>query len=113
MLAKAAIEYGGADTILGSSTVASYSEVRDAGSNGNSGASQGVSVTLEDGRVFTGDVLVGADGIWSKIRKQMVGESNVSGVHHRACRHKVVVYRTDSPLGTHPHTCSTNNPLPT
>ena len=36
---------------------------------------------LEDGRVVTGDLLVGADGIWSKIRKQMIGETkaNYSG----------------------------------
>ena len=98
VLAKAAIEYGGADTILGSSTVASYSEVHGAGSNGNSGDSQGVSVTLEDGRVFTGDVLVGADGIWSKIRKQMVGESNVSGGHHLSTGMHKVAQSTDNPL---------------
>jgi zeaxanthin epoxidase len=72
VLAKAAQEYGGPETILGDSHVVSYSEVHDA-----NGASKGVSVQLEDGRVFTGDILVGADGIRSKIRKQMLGESNV------------------------------------
>jgi len=35
---------------------------------------KGVDVTLEDGRVVTADVLVGADGIWSKVRAQMFGE---------------------------------------
>ena len=36
---------------------------------------------LEDGRTFAADVLVGADGIWSKIRKQLIGETkaNYSG----------------------------------
>lgn len=41
-----------------------------------------VSVHLDDGRTFTGDLLVGADGIRSKIRKQLVGESEVSAVSH-------------------------------
>jgi len=34
---------------------------------------QGVSVTLSDGRAVQGDCLIGADGIHSKIREQMVG----------------------------------------
>ena len=37
----------------------------------------GVDVTLEDGRVITADVLVGADGIWSKVRAQMFDEPSV------------------------------------
>lgn len=35
-------------------------------------------VIAEDGREFTGDLIVGADGIHSKIRFQMVGESEAS-----------------------------------
>ncbi len=62
---------GGPDTILGNSHVVRYDELKDP----RTGASRAVSVTLEDGRVFTGDVLVGADGIRSKVRKQMVGET--------------------------------------
>ncbi len=40
-----------------------------------------VVVRLEDGRSFTADVVIGADGIWSKIRKQLIGETkaNYSG----------------------------------
>ena len=67
------MEYSGPETILGNSHVVSYAEHSDP----VTGASRGVSVMLDDGREFSGDVLVGADGIWSKIRKQMVGESNV------------------------------------
>jgi zeaxanthin epoxidase len=36
---------------------------------------ESVRVTLEDGRTATGDLLIGADGIWSKVRKELVGAS--------------------------------------
>jgi zeaxanthin epoxidase len=36
---------------------------------------ESIRVTLEDGRTASGDLLIGADGIWSKIRKELVGAS--------------------------------------
>ena len=66
ILAKACIRYGGPEVILGDSHVTSFTECKEDGE---------VTVNLDDGRVFQGDVLVGADGIWSKIRKQPVGET--------------------------------------
>ncbi len=65
----------GPGAIIGNSHVVSYSE-----SAPSKGGDPSVSVTLADGKVFTGDVLVGADGIWSKIRKQMIGESEVRAI---------------------------------
>ncbi|KAG1671989.1 hypothetical protein FOA52_013362 [Chlamydomonas sp. UWO 241] len=63
ILAKAVLRYGGPDSIMGNSHVVGFQE-----------ESSSVSLTLEDGSVHCGDVLVGADGIWSKIRKALVGE---------------------------------------
>ncbi|KAL7608748.1 zeaxanthin epoxidase, chloroplastic [Lactuca sativa] len=37
-----------------------------------------VSVTLESGERFEGDLLVGADGIWSKVRKNLFGPKDVT-----------------------------------
>lgn len=76
ILAKTVEKYGGPNTILGSSHVISQRELEDP----VTGLKQ-VEVQLEDGRRFTGDMLVGADGIWSKIRKSLVGDTqpNFSG----------------------------------
>ena len=40
----------------------------------NQGKGKGVTVTLQDGTNVDGDVLVGADGIWSSVRATMYGE---------------------------------------
>ncbi|KAJ0590162.1 putative zeaxanthin epoxidase [Helianthus annuus] len=37
-----------------------------------------VVVTLDDGRKFEGDILVGADGIWSEVRKKLFGSQEAS-----------------------------------
>ena len=39
---------------------------------------ESVTAVLEDGRRITGDVLVGADGIWSKIRNQLIGPTDAA-----------------------------------
>lgn len=65
--------YGGPNTIAQSSHVVNFEEYDDK----VLGRSQ-VAVDLEDGRRFTGDMLIGADGIWSKIRKQMIGETEAN-----------------------------------
>jgi len=38
---------------------------------------QKVTVMLEDGRQYEGDILVGADGIWSKVRTKLFGPKGV------------------------------------
>mmetsp|Transcript_16457 Transcript_16457/g.42653 ORF Transcript_16457/g.42653 Transcript_16457/m.42653 type:complete len:592 (-) Transcript_16457:124-1899(-) len=43
------------------------------------GEGRGVKATLEDGTVAYADVLVGADGIWSSVRKQMFGLDEGAG----------------------------------
>lgn len=67
------LRYGGPQTIAQSSHVVNFEEYDDK----VLGRSQ-VAVDLEDGRRFTGDMLIGADGIWSKIRKQMIGETEAN-----------------------------------
>ncbi|KAL8167638.1 hypothetical protein V2J09_009137 [Rumex salicifolius] len=55
----------GEDIIMNDSNVVSFKD------DGNK-----VSVVLENGATFEGDVLVGADGIWSKVRKNLFGHKD-------------------------------------
>ncbi|XP_057449521.1 zeaxanthin epoxidase, chloroplastic-like [Lotus japonicus] len=54
----------GEDVILNGSNVVDFID------HGNK-----VTVELENGQKYDGDLLVGADGIWSKVRKKLFGES--------------------------------------
>ncbi|XP_024974379.1 zeaxanthin epoxidase, chloroplastic [Cynara cardunculus var. scolymus] len=57
----------GEDIILNGSNVVNFEDHGDK-----------VSVTLENGEQFEGDLLVGADGIWSKVRKNLFGPKDVT-----------------------------------
>ncbi|KAF6258370.1 zeaxanthin epoxidase precursor [Scenedesmus sp. NREL 46B-D3] len=70
ILADACERIAGPNVIENSSNVVAYEELRDPASGKES-----IRVTLEDGRTASGDLLIGADGIWSKVRKELVGNS--------------------------------------
>ncbi|MCB2016549.1 MAG: FAD-dependent monooxygenase [Hydrogenophaga sp.] len=55
----------------------------------------GVRVTCEDGRVFAADALVGADGLWSRVRQAMLGAQPARVSGHLAYRG--MVKTTDLP----------------
>lgn len=61
ILADAVERLAGKKVIENSANVVGFEEVQDA-----AGKSV-VRVTLEDGRTDSGDLLIGADGIWSKV----------------------------------------------
>lgn len=67
ILADRVRELGGPDTILNDVHIVDYTQ--DA---------TGARAVSEDGRVFDCDVLVGADGIWSKVRRKMIGHTEPS-----------------------------------
>eukprot|EP00775_Hariotina_reticulata_P004396 gene4396-4649_t len=61
ILADAVERLGGSSVIENSANVVGFEEYKDAAAG-----SSGVRVMLEDGRTATADLLIGADGIWSK-----------------------------------------------
>lgn len=46
----------------------------------------GVSATLDDGSLLTGEALLGCDGLWSRVRSQLLGAQGVRASGHLAYR---------------------------
>jgi zeaxanthin epoxidase len=69
-LAEKAEEMEGAGVLANDCHVVDYEE-----STCQKTGKKVVTAILEDGRRFEGDILIGADGIWSKVRRKLIGES--------------------------------------
>uniref|UniRef100_A0A1D1ZXT2 Zeaxanthin epoxidase, chloroplastic n=2 Tax=Auxenochlorella protothecoides TaxID=3075 RepID=A0A1D1ZXT2_AUXPR len=67
ILAERCCELGGPDAISNNANVVDFIDERDAAGH--------VTAILSDGRRVKGDLLVGADGIWSKVRSKLLGDS--------------------------------------
>eukprot|EP00884_Botryococcus_braunii_P011805 jgi/Botrbrau1/20625/Bobra.113_1s0050.1 len=72
VLAKACRKIGGEDIICNDCHVVDFEEKVDASGN------KTVWAVLEDGRRFEGDILIGADGIWSKVRRKLIGPTEAT-----------------------------------
>ncbi|GAB4819653.1 hypothetical protein N2152v2_006699 [Parachlorella kessleri] len=70
ILADTVRDLGGDNVIVNDVHVVDYAEKVDPASGKKT-----VQAICADGRVFEGDMLVGADGIWSKVRTKMVGHT--------------------------------------
>ena len=68
LLAEACERIGGPDVLVNEACVSGFTDAP-------SGAGPGASVWAhtQDGRSFEGDILIGADGIWSKVRTSLFG----------------------------------------
>lgn len=71
ILADACEELAGRSVIVNSVNIVDYEQHTDPETGKKT-----VTAIAQDGRRFSGDLLVGADGIWSRVRERMVGPSD-------------------------------------
>jgi salicylate hydroxylase len=60
-------------------------------------SAEAVRLTTEGGEVFTGDALIGCDGLWSRVRQALLGEEPARPTGHLAYRG--MVPSRDMPIG--------------
>ena len=72
VLADACLRVGGPDCLLNAAHVVGFEEEGVAGPDGS------VWALLDDGRRVEGDLLIGADGIWSKVRTALFGHTDAT-----------------------------------
>lgn len=73
ILAKRVIELGGESVIENGVVVQDYRHEVDPKTGKKT-----VFATCEGGKEYSGDMLIGSDGIWSKIRRQMIGHTEAN-----------------------------------
>lgn len=73
ILARACERVAGGSIVQNNSSVVEFEQFKDEATG-----QRQVWAVLEDGRRYEGDMLVGADGIWSKVRHQLVGHTEAS-----------------------------------
>ena len=78
ILADACERIGGPGVLVNGSHVVGFEEEEGAGGGGSSSSllRGGVWATLDDGSRVEGDLLIGADGIWSKVRSALFGRTD-------------------------------------
>jgi zeaxanthin epoxidase len=74
LLADACVRLGGEGVLVNEANVVAFEETGPS----PSAPSSSVWAVLDDGTRFEGDALVGADGIWSKVRRALFGDADAT-----------------------------------